>query len=259
MGIITLISDFGAYYPAVMKAVILGIAPDATIIDVTHEISPHNVLEAAFILRETVKHFPRGTVHIAIVDPAVGTDRKGLVIVAAGHFLIGPDNGLLIPAARFLGDFEVMRITITAKSSTFHGRDVFAPLGAHIFAGHLRGVQPTKNYVDLELEEPHTSESVVSGTILYIDRFGNCVTNIPGTLLVERSEYNSTHLLNGAAAIRLVRTYDYVAQGLPLLTVGSFDFIEIAVNKGNAAVEFKLKLGDRISLERPKRSLKNDA
>jgi hypothetical protein len=250
MGIITLISDFGAYYPAIMKAVILEIAPDATVIDVTHEISPQNVREAAFILREAVKYFPRGTVHVAVVDPTVGTDRKGLVIEAGGHFLIGPDNGLLIPAARFLGGFEVMCITLAAKSSTFHGRDIFAPMAAHVLAGRLQGVQPAEHYVDLVLEGPHSSENLVSGIILYIDRFGNCVTSIPGTLLIGRAGFNSIYLLNGKTAIRFVHTYDDVTKGHALLTVGSFDLIEIAVNKGNAATEFKLKLGDQISLER---------
>jgi hypothetical protein len=250
MGIITLISDFGAYYPAVMKAVILGIAPDATIIDVTHEITPQNVHEAAFILRETVRYFPRGTVHIAVVDPTVGTKRRGLVVAAGGHYLVGPDNGLLIPAARSLGDFEVLQIEKAAKSSTFHGRDVFAPVGAHIFMGRLRNLEPTPTYVDLLLHEPRSSGQTVSGTILYVDRFGNCVTNIPGTLMIKRSGFNSTHLLNGVTAIRFVQTYDDVAQGCPLLTVGSFDLIEIAVNKGNAATEFSLKLGDRITLEK---------
>lgn len=250
MGIVTLISDFGAYYPAVMKAIILDIAPEATIIDVTHEISPQNVREAAFILRETVKYFPRGTVHIAVVDPTVGTERKSLVIEAGGHYLVGPDNGLLIPAASSLGDFEVLRIEIGAKSSTFHGRDVFAPVGAHIVSGRLRSLQPAPTYVDLLLQEPHSSENAVSGTIFYVDRFGNCVTNIPGTLMIQHSGYSSTHLLNGATVIRFVQTYDAVAQGYPLLTVGSFDLVEIAVNNGSAATELNLKLDDRISLER---------
>jgi S-adenosylmethionine hydrolase len=251
MGIATLISDFGAYYPAIMKAVILDIAPDAIIIDVTHEITPENVREAAFILRETVKYFPRGTVHIAVVDPTVGTDRCGLVITAGERYLVGPDNGILIPAARSLGDFEVLRIEMAAKSSTFHGRDVFAPVGAHIFMGRLRSLQPAPTYVDLLLQEPHSSEHAVSGTIFFVDRFGNCVTNIPGTLMIQRSGYGSTHVLNGATAIRFVQTYDEVAQGNPLLTVGGFDLVEIAVNNGSAATELNLKLGDRISLEKP--------
>jgi Uncharacterized conserved protein len=250
MGIITLISDFGAYYPAVMKAAILEIAPDATIIDVTHEITPENVREAAFILRETVKNFPRGTVHVAVVDPTVGTDRRGLVIAAGGHYLVGPDNGILIPAARLLGDFEVLRIKMAAKSSTFHGRDIFAPVGAHLLMGRLQRLTPTPTYVDLLFQEPHSSENAVSGAILYVDRFGNCVTNIPGSFMIQRSGYGSIHNLNGVTMIQFMQTYDEVAQGRPLLTVGSFDLIEIAVNKGSAATEFNLKLGDQISLER---------
>ena len=250
MGTITLISDFGAYYPAIMKAAILEIAPDATIIDVTHEITPENVREAAFILRETVKNFPRGTVHVAVVDPTVGTDRRGLVIAAGGHYLVGPDNGILIPAARLLGDFEVLRIKMAAKSSTFHGRDIFAPVGAHLLMGRLQRLTPTPTYVDLLFQEPHSSENAVSGVILYVDRFGNCVTNIPGSFMIQRSGYGSIHNLNGVTMIQFMQTYDEVAQGRPLLTVGSFDLIEIAVNKGSAATEFNLKLGDQISLER---------
>jgi S-adenosylmethionine hydrolase len=250
MGTITLISDFGAYYPAIMQAAILEISPDATIIDVTHEITPQNVREAAFILRETAKNFPRGTVHVAVVDPTVGTDRRGLVIAAGGHYLVGPDNGILIPAARLLGDFEVFRIKMAAKSSTFHGRDIFAPVGAHLLMGRLQRLTPTPTYVDLRLQEPHSSENAVSGAILYVDRFGNCVTNIPGSFMIQRSGYGSIHNLNGVTMIQFMQTYDEVAQGRPVLTIGSFDLIEIAVNKGSAATEFNLKLGDQISLER---------
>lgn len=205
MGIITLISDFGTFYPAVMKAVIFGIAPHASIVDVTHDISPQNVREAAFILRETVKDFPRGTTHIAVVDPTVGTGRRALVIEAGGHYLVGPDNGLLIPAARSLGDFEAMCIQVEVKSSTFHGRDVFAPVGAHISLGQLRNLEPAPAHVDLELQDPQVSEHTVSGAVVYVDRFGNCVTNISGILMMRQSGYGSTHLLNGSVAVQFVR------------------------------------------------------
>ena len=249
MGIITLISDFGTFYPAVMKAVILGIAPHASIVDVTHEISPQNVREAAFILRETVKYFPRGTTHIAGVDPTGGTGRRALVIEAGGHYLVGPDNGLLIPAARSLGDFEALCIEVAAKSSTFHGRDVFAPVGAHISLGRLRNLEPAPAHVDLELQDPQVSEHGVSGTVVYVDRFGNCVTNISGTVMIRRSGYGSTHLLNGSVAVRLVRTYDEVAQGHLLLTVGSFDLLEVSINQGDAATELNLNSGDTVTLD----------
>ena len=250
MGIITLISDFGTFYPAVMKAVILGIAPYATIVDVTHDISPQNVREAAFILRETVKYFPRGTTHIAVVDPTVGTNRRALVIEAGGRYLVGPDNGLLIPAARSLGDFEAMCIQVAAKSSTFHGRDVFAPVGANISLGRLRNLEPAPAQVDLELQDPQVSEHTVSGTVVYVDRFGNCVTNISGILMIRRSGYGSTHLLNDSVAVQFVRTYDEVAHGHPLLTVGSFDLVEVSINQGDAATELNLNSGDTLKLDR---------
>ena len=248
MGIITLITDFGSFYPAVMKAAILNIAPNATIIDVTHNISPHGVREGAFILRETVKYFPRGTVHIAVVDPTVGTERQGLVVDAGGQYLIGPDNGLLIPAARYLGNFEVLRIQMVAKSPTFHGRDVFAPVGAHIFRGQLPHLERSPTFVDLRLEEAQQREDALLGTIVFVDRFGNCVTNIPSSLMIARSDYGSSHLLNESTRLRFVRTYDEAAEGQPLLTIGSFDLMEIAMNKGDAAKELNLSVGDKIAL-----------
>jgi len=250
MGIITLISDFGTFYPAVMKAVILSIAPDVTIVDVTHEISPQNVREAAFILRETVKYFPPGTTHIAVVDPTVGTSRRALVIEAAGHYLVGPDNGLLIPAARLLGNFEAMRIQAAPASSTFHGRDVFAPVGAHISLGQLPNLEPAPACAVLELPNARVSEHTVSGIIVYVDRFGNCVTNISGTLMIRRPGYGSVHLLNGSVAVQFVRTYDEVAHGYPLLTVGSFNLVEVSINRGDAATELNLNPGDKVTLDR---------
>jgi S-adenosylmethionine hydrolase len=251
MGIVTLITDFGGFYPAIMKAAILNIAPDAAIIDVTHDISPHGVREAAFILRETVRYFPRGTVHIAVVDPTVGTERHGLVVVAGGQYLIGPDNGLLIPAARRLGNFEVLRIQMAAKSRTFHGRDIFAPVGAHILTGRLPHAEHSPTFVDLRLEEAQQRGDALFATIVFVDRFGNCVTNIPSRLMIARSDYGSVHLLNGSTRLRLVRTYDEAVEGQPLLTIGSFDLIEIALNKGDAAKELNLSVGDEIVLVTP--------
>jgi len=248
MGIVTLITDFGGFYPAIMKAAILNIAPDAAIVDVTHNISPHCVREGAFILRETVKYFPRGTVHIAVVDPTVGTERHGLVVVAGGQYLIGPDNGLLIPAARRLGNFEVLRIQMAAKSRTFHGRDIFAPVGAHILRGRIPQVEDSPTFVDLRLREAQHRGDALFATIVFVDRFGNCVTNIPGGLMIARSDYGSVHLLNGSTRLRLVRTYDEATEAQPLLTIGSFDLIEIALNKGDAAKELNLSIGDEIVL-----------
>ncbi|MGZ4941083.1 MAG: SAM hydrolase/SAM-dependent halogenase family protein [Halobacteriota archaeon] len=247
MGLITLTTDFGSFYPAIMKATILAIAPHAPVIDITHDITPHAVREGAFILREAVKYFPRGTVHIAVVDPTVGSARRGLVIEAGGHYLVGPDNGLIIPAARALGDFEVMSIQMAAASHTFHGRDIFAPTGAHISSGRLEPVQHSSTFVNLDLSDAQHRNGTLLGAIVYIDRFGNCITNIPSSLMPQLSEGNS-FLLNREVAVRFVTTYDEVAEGQPLLVVGSFELVEVAMNKGDAARALKLNAGDSITL-----------
>ncbi len=247
MGLITLTTDFGSFYPAIMRATILAVAPHATVIDITHDITPHVVREGAFLLREAVKYFPRGTVHIAVVDPTVGSERQALVIEAGGHYLIGPDNGLLIPAARALGDFNVMSIQMPAVSHTFHGRDIFAPVGARIASGRVVNAQRTATFVDLDLAAVRQRNGALLGTIVFIDRFGNCITNIPRTLLAQLSDDNR-FLLNGGLELCLVTIYDEVAEGQPLLIVGSFEFIEVAINKGDAARALKLNVGDSITV-----------
>jgi hypothetical protein len=143
-----------------------------------------------------------------------------------------------------------MQADMKARSHTFHGRDIFAPVAAQLFMGRLRDLKPAQTYVELELTEPQWSDQAVSGTIVYVDRYGNCITNIPGEVFVQRSGYGSTHLLNGAVPIRFVQTYDEVIERRPLLTIGSFESVEIAVNKGNAAQQLNLKLGDFVTLNR---------
>ena len=206
MGIITLLTDFGSLYPSVMKAVILSIAPSANVIDITHDVTPQNVTEGSFILRETVKYFPRGTVHVAVVDPTVGAERRGLVVEAGGQYLVGPDNGLLIPAARYLREVEVMAIDMQAKSHTFHGRDIFAPIGAHLSIGIMEHLTKTSYYVDSMIEEPSVHEETVVGKVLYVDRFGNCVTNISGSTMTSRTDFGGYHTLNNSVTLRSART-----------------------------------------------------
>lgn len=230
-----------------MKATILAIAPHATVIDITHDVTPHAVREGAFVLREAMKYFPRGTVHIAVVDPTVGTERRGLVIEAGGHYLIGPDNGLLIPAARALGDFDVMSIQMAATSHTFHGRDLFAPVGAYISSGRLVPLQHSSTFVDLDLNDARQRDGTLLGAVVYVDRFGNCITNIPSSLLTQLSDGNR-FLLDGEVELRFVTTYGEVAEGQPLLVVGSFELVEVAMNKGDAARALKLNVGDSITL-----------
>jgi hypothetical protein len=256
---ITLLTDFGTKdgYVAQMKGVISSIT-DARVIDITHEVSPQNVREGAFILWTTAPFFPVGTVHVAVVDPGVGTQRKGLVIATKKQVLVGPDNGLLLPTAHLLGDFTVYEITnpkymIHPLSRTFHGRDIFASVAAYI----ARGVPfqdigtITTHFVDLQFTVGEHRGDRLVGKILYIDRFGNLITNIPEEILPKETGGRTLSLVAGERRwehLPFALTYGSVEQGGVLFTVGSNHFLEISVNKGSAAQTLALKEDDTIDL-----------
>ncbi len=247
MTIITLLSDFGSFYPAQMKGVILGRlqgkARDITFVDIAHDIPPQDVRAGAFALLSTVPYFPKGTIHIAVVDPGVGTDRLGLVVQSGGQNFIGPDNGLLLPAARSLGTPAAYKIeTPFAASNTFHGRDVFAPAAAKLAAGQSpASLGPRVRPRDLNFGDGKKTDGGIETTIIYVDSFGNLILNmqkLPGfDVCLKRIK------------LKRVRTYAEGRRIEPLITMGSHGFAEIAVNQGNAAEAFCLKAGDRIELE----------
>jgi S-adenosyl-L-methionine hydrolase (adenosine-forming) len=249
---ITFLTDFGTKdgYVAQMKGVASSIT-DARLIDITHEVTPHNVREGAFILWATAPYFPVGTVHVAVVDPGVGTERKGLIITTKKQILVGPDNGLLLPTAHLLGDFVVYEITnpkymIHPLTRTFHGRDIFAPVAAYISRGipfSTIGTQ-TVHFVDLQfLLGEHQGDRIV-GKILYIDRFGNLITNIPSDILPKDIEQKTITVLSGDKQwehLPFVFSYGFAKQGGILLTTGSNRFLEISINQGNAAQVLGIK------------------
>ena len=247
MTIITLLSDFGSFYPAQMKGVILsrllGEARDITFVDIAHDIPPQDVRAGAFALLSTVPYFPKGTIHIAVVDPGVGTDRLGLVVESGGHIFIGPDNGLLLPVARSLGTPTAYKIRAPfAASNTFHGRDVFAPAAAQLVAGQsVASLGPKVRPRDLNFGEAKKTDSGIETAIIYVDRFGNLILNLQKLPGFDVS-------LKGIK-LKRVRTYAEGRRIEPLITMGSHGFAEIAVNQGNAAEVFCLKAGDRIELE----------
>ena len=268
MRVITLLTDFGMQspYPAAMKGVILGIAPDARVVDLTHEIAPQGVQEGAFVLWSLVREFPQGTVHCAVVDPGVGTGRRGLILEAGGCLLVGPDNGLLDPAARVLGEpraYEIAnpRYLRGEISHTFHGRDVFAPVAAHL----ARGVPPEeigaplgdRGWVALGVDfqggrwDPETGAFL--GQIVYIDRFGNAITNVPTERFRERVGFDARVELSlrGAAAtrtVRLRRSYGFAERGELLLVPGSHGLIEVSVREGSARELLGLRVNDPLAL-----------
>lgn len=259
MKIITFLTDFGmkSGYVSQMKGVASSIS-DARLIDITHDITPHNIYEGAFVLRTSVPYFPVGTVHIAVVDPGVGTDRKGLIITTRSQILVGPDNGLLIPAARFLGDFVAYEIInekymLKSVSNTFHGRDIFTPVAAHITNGvtfEEFGKQ-VNDFVDLDFGQGSITGNTAEGRIIYIDRFGNIITNIDGKKLRQFLDYNTkikVSIKGKSKNISFVKSYDFVKKGVFLATIGSSNLLEIGVNQGNAAQKLGVKPNDQVKI-----------
>ena len=259
MKIMTLLTDFGLKSPYVsqMKGLALSLT-DAKIIDITHEISSHNIREGAFILRSTINHFPSGTVHVAVVDPGVGTARRGIVITTPTQILIGPDNGLLIPAAELLGNYTVYEITNqqlmhTNISNTFHGRDIFVPVAAHILNGrYFSEIGPIiNNYINLDFGNSEVEFKTAKGKVIYIDNFGNIITNIDGPSVQRVLPYDSKIMLyvgKKQNEIKFVRSYNYVNKGELLATVGSSNLLEISLNQGNAAEKLEVKADDEVKL-----------
>ncbi len=247
---ITIASDFGSVYPAAMKGVILQ-ETDARLVDIAHDLPRQDPRGAAFWLRFALVEFPPA-VHLAVVDPGVGTDRRPIVLRAGEHALAGPDNGSLVPAARALseGAIDAYEIEIPdPASATFHGRDVFAPAAAWV---HEQGVDAIESidqlsaiesYVDLTLPDPDISGTRIEGEILVVDGFGNAITNIPGSAI----EGIGRCLVNGEA-IPVVETFEAVDRGSALVTVGSHGYVELDVNHGRGDERFGIEAGDSIEL-----------
>jgi S-adenosylmethionine hydrolase len=251
--VITLSSDFGRPYPAAMKGVVLG-ESDARLVDVSHGFPRQDVRTAAFWLREVLPYFPPA-VHLAVVDPGVGTDRDALVLAAGEHRLVAPDNGLVLPAARRLGgELAAFTADYDAESHTFHGRDVFAPLAARVHEhdgplADLEALSPTEP-VDLRFPEPALGDDggdegglLGRGEVLVVDGFGNAVTNLPGRLLEGRDGI----VVNGGR-VPVVRAYAAVEPGTAVATVGSHGNVELAVNRGRGDEAFGLGVGDDVTL-----------
>ncbi len=252
-GVITITTDFGHQGPfvGVMKGCMLARFPGARIIDLTHEIVVHWPAEAGFWLARAFGYFPAGTVHVAVVDPGVGTSRSILAVRAGGHFFLAPDNGLLAPVVSRgsdalivrLGIAELSRIGVHHPSATFHGRDIFAPVAAEIAAGRCQPEtlgERVSTLVPSWVDEPTVEPRSVSGVVISIDHFGNLITNID-TALIERFRLPLVHA--GNHAFPLLRTYGEARPGEYLALVNSFGVVEIARAENNAAEGLGLSRG----------------
>lgn len=243
--IVTLTTDFGpGDYVGAMKGVILNVSADLTIVDIDHNIRPQDIRHGAYAMYAAVPYFPFAA-HVGVVDPGVGTKRRGIVAVCEGAFLVGPDNGLLIPAARRLGLKEVREITnrdlaLPKMSDTFHGRDLFAPVAAHLMTGaKVRDVgRVLKDFVDLDFGQPRKITGGYEGRVITHDRFGNIITNIPRPYVEQTWGLGQNVALSLGGyemTVKLVRTYGDVAPGDYLATISSSGFLELARREGDAA------------------------
>ncbi len=249
MAIITLLSDFGLrdHFVSAMKGVILGLNPDLTLVDISHLVPPQDIFTGAFILGQAYSCFPPGTIHLAVVDPGVGTARKALAVSAGGHFFVAPDNGILtcvLEAQQDCAAYEIAAEHYYRKpvSSTFHGRDIFAPIAAWISRGiPLHQLGPAlPNPVRLKIPAPmRVQDALIQGSILAVDQFGNLITNLkPGDIP------RSFKVLAGQREItNLRKTYGEGSPGEIFIVPGSTGYLEIAVKDGSAASVLNLRSG----------------
>lgn len=254
MPIVTLLSDFGNRdsYVAQMKGVILGICPSCRIVDVTHEVAPQNVLMGAFLLESTVNYFPRRTVHLAVVDPGVGSERAPLVLKCRQGTLVGPDNGLLVGASRKLGLVASYRIQgpgprRASLSSTFHGRDIFAVTAGRLAAGLRPGqVGPrVREIVELGIQGAKVERGTLECRVLHVDVFGNVITNADNRSVEKFRAKKGQRLVvrcEGRTLLaRYVETYSEIRRGEVAVLRGSQGYVEVAVREGSAAALLRVR------------------
>jgi len=256
---ITLTTDFGLKdpYAAEMKAVILGISPNAVIIDITHEVAKFNVRMGAYVLSSAAPYFPRGTIHVAVVDPGVGTQRRPILIQTKQGFFVGPDNGILVMATENQGIKRIYEITnpkfmLSKVSSTFHGRDVFAPAAAHL-AGRVNPAEFGPEIHEItkpEFAKVTKRKNVLFGEVLHVDNFGNIITNVRETELarIRVKERVNVELPDHKLKLKFCRAYADAKPQEPLALIGSHSYLEIAMNQGDAAAKFNTKAGDKVTV-----------
>jgi S-adenosyl-L-methionine hydrolase (adenosine-forming) len=254
--LITLLSDFGLndVYVGVMKGAIYQVNPALKIVDLTHEISPQNITAAQFSLINAYPYFPIGTVHIAVVDPGVGGTRRAIAIELTDGFLVGPDNGIFTSFVRQRSIVRAVELTNTQywraaePSSTFHGRDIFAPVGAHLACEvpleELGDPIDLSSLAELPIPASVKTANGYMGNIQHIDRFGNVITNIPGEVVRGKS----WSVVVNRITIPGCRVYADVELSQPLALVGSHGWVEIAINGGDAHFQLRLNWTDAVKV-----------
>jgi len=258
--VIALLSDFGTrdHYVGTMKGVMVGICPDATLVDITHEIAPHDVMEGALELAASYKYFPAGTIFLAVVDPGVGSARRGLAAEIGDYRFVCPDNGLLSAVVRDLAPKKVVELTERryarpTVSRTFEGRDRFAPAAAWLGKGiQLAALgRNLADYAKFDIPLPAVNDHSIAGIVLRLDRFGNLVTNIDRKTFEKFGKDGRVQIAAGSRTVgRLVATYADIQPGEVCALFGSTDHLELAANAGSAAEALGLQRGAPIEITR---------
>jgi len=260
MSVVALMTDFGTrdHFVATMKGVVLQVDPKATLVDITHEVDPQQVHEAAFTLRQAFPYFPSGTIFVVVVDPTVGTSRRILAARYSDRIVLAPDNGVMTLVHR---DAELQEIRAVENrlymagtlSTTFHGRDIFAPVAGHLSKGvSLERLGPVADRIEvLQIAKPvHGPNGTITGQVVYVDRFGNLITNISALDLSAANLPGHCHEVfieeRDMGPIRM--TYADVPAGESVALIGSTDMLEIAVNQGHAAGVLKLTKGATVTV-----------
>jgi S-adenosylmethionine hydrolase len=258
--IITLTTDFGwrDSYVAQMKGAILNLCPKARIVDITHQIEKFNITMGAHVLASAAPHFPSGTIHVAVIDPGVGTKRKAIIIQTENAFFIGPDNGLLSMAAgqkiMHIYTIKDRKLMLSEISSTFHGRDIFCAAAGHLANGVSPSDLGTENneIVKLGFDKVEKKLDCLTGQVIHIDNFGNIITNLSKNVVKSMVTGKNINLQmkNAKLKLRLCQAYEEVEAQKTLAIIGSQKFLEISINHGDAARIYRVKVGDRITVYR---------
>ncbi|MGA2716475.1 MAG: SAM-dependent chlorinase/fluorinase [Bryobacteraceae bacterium] len=256
--VITLLTDFGSvdHYTGAIRGVILGICPNAQLVDISHEITPYAITEAAFTLAQAWRCFPKGTVHVIVVDPGVGSSRRPILAEAAGHRFVAPDNGVLTMLFDSVTGHKVREITASRffrepVSRSFHGRDIFAPVAAHLATGlaPARLGKRIEDYARLAFARPtRTGPKQWSGVVLKIDRFGNVITNFESEAWKRLARQPFEMRIGAHCASVLASNYAERNAGELFAIAGSAGFLEVSMNQANAAVEIGIQPGDTVEL-----------
>ena len=255
--IITLTTDFGTsdHFAGTMKGVILGIAPKATIVDISHGVAPFDLLDGAFTIAQAYPYFPKGSIHVVVVDPGVGTARRALLVEAGSQYFIGPDNGVFSMVYNGVSHrvraITNPRLFLPQVSPTFHGRDVFAPSAAHLATGSKPATygKIINDYIQLGILQPNqTSRRAWNGTVLKVDRFGNLITNFHISQFPDIRTKSFEVSIGLRRIIDLTPTFAECIPGEPAVIIGGSGYLEVVINQASAAKTLGCAAGSPIEL-----------